>query len=107
MDDRNVAAVADMADPISRPFESIESALEFMGLLETEISEAAGELREIAQEDGGERFGEALNLALYKMHQLSSQVQKSRRLLNDLRLIRNVLVGETAGRGAMLPPRES
>lgn len=78
-----------------------------MGLLEAEIAEAAGELRELGKEDGGERFGEALNLALYKMHQLSSQVQKSRRLLNDLKLIRNVLVGEAAGKIASLPPRES
>ncbi len=96
-----------MADPISRPFESIESALEFMGLLEGEIAEAAGELRELTKEDGGERFDEALNLALYKMHQLSSQVQKSRRILNDLRLIRNVLLGEAVGKIASLPPRES
>lgn len=95
-----------MADPISRPFESIESALEFMGLLENEISEASGELREMMQEDGGERFGEALNLALYKMHQLSSQVQRSRRLLNDLKLIRHVLMGEASGREDNLPPRD-
>jgi len=95
-----------MAQPISRPFESIESALEFMGLLETELVEASGELREMTKEDGGERVGEALNLALYKMHQLSSQVQKSRRLLNDLRMIRNVLVSDAAGKITNLPPRE-
>ena len=95
-----------MAQPISRPFESIESALEFMGLLETELVEASGELREMTKEDGGERFGEALNLALYKMHQLSSQVQKSRRLLNDLRMIRNVLVSDASAKITNLPPRE-
>jgi hypothetical protein len=95
-----------MPDPISRPFESIESALEFMALLERELTEASGELRELAKEDGGERFGEALTLALYKMHQLSVQVQKSRRLLNDLSLIRNVLMGEDSSQAADLPPRE-
>lgn len=95
-----------MAHQISRPFESIESALEFMALLEGEIAEASGELREMTREDGEERFGEALNLALYKMHQLSSQVQKSRRLLNDLKLIRNVLVADPDGRMPALPPRE-
>ncbi len=96
-----------MTDPISRPFESIESALEFMGLLETEISEASGELRQLTKEDGGERIAEALNLALYKMHQLSSQVQRSRRLLNDLRLIRNVLMGEGPSKNSGLPPRDN
>jgi hypothetical protein len=95
-----------MAQPISRPFESIESALEFMGLLELELGEASGELREMTKEDGGERFEEALNLALYKMHQLSSQVQKSRRLLNDLRMIRNVLLSDPSGKITNLPPRE-
>ena len=96
-----------MAQPISRPFESIESALEFMGLLETELVVASAELREMTKEDGGERFGEALTLALYKMHQLSSQVQKSRRLLNDLRMIRNVLVSDPSGKMGSLPPRET
>lgn len=77
-----------------------------MGLLEIELGEASGELREMTKEDGGERFEEALNLALYKMHQLSAQVQKSRRLLNDLRLIRNVLVNAPSGKITNLPPRE-
>ncbi|HSU33244.1 MAG TPA: hypothetical protein VLJ11_18605 [Bryobacteraceae bacterium] len=95
-----------MPDPISRPFESIESALEFMALLEGELSEASSELRELTKEDGGERFEEALNLALYKMHQLSAQVQKSRRLLNDLRMIRNVLMVEGPSEAVTLPPRE-
>ena len=43
---------------------------------------------------GNRRQAEALNLALYKMHQLSFHTQKSRRILNDLRLIRTVFVGD-------------
>ena len=83
-----------MSDEVTRPFESIESALEFMVLLEEEIADASKELHETLDSTGNRRHAEALNLALYKMHQLSFHTQKSRRILNDLRLIRGVLVGE-------------
>jgi len=83
-----------MGDDVNRPFESIESALEFMVLLEQEISEASRELHEMLDGATNPRQADALNLALYKMHQLSFHTQKSRRILNDLRLIRTVLSGE-------------
>ncbi|MGA2182610.1 MAG: hypothetical protein ABSH47_06230 [Bryobacteraceae bacterium] len=83
-----------MGDEVARPFESIESALEFMVLLEEEIAGASGELHEMLDGASNRRQAEALNLALYKMHQLSFHTQKSRRILNDLRLIRTVLVGD-------------
>jgi hypothetical protein len=83
-----------MGDKVARPFESIESTLEFMVLLEEEIAGASGELHVMLDGASNRRQAEALNLALYKMHQLSFHTQKSRRILNDLRLIRTVLVGE-------------
>jgi hypothetical protein len=83
-----------MGDQTTRPFESIESALEFMVLLEEEIAGASKELHEMLDGTENRRKAEALNLALYKMHQLSFHTQKSRRILNDLRLVRTVLVGE-------------
>ena len=83
-----------MSVTVARPFESIESALEFMTLLEDEIAGASGELRTMLDGASHQRKAEALNLALYKMHQLSFHTQKSRRILNDLRLIRTVLVGD-------------
>jgi len=85
-----------MGDDVTRPFESIESALEFMVLLEEEIAAASRELHEMLDGATNQRQAEALNLALYKMHQLNFHTQKSRRILNDLRLIRGVLVGEGA-----------
>jgi hypothetical protein len=83
-----------MGDEVTRPFESIESTLEFMVLLEEEIAGASGELHELLDGASQRRQAEALNLALYKMHQLNFHTQKSRRILNDLRLIRTVLVGD-------------
>jgi hypothetical protein len=94
-----------MSVDIGRPFESIESAHEFIILLEESVAEAIAEVNEhLASVDGaesGDRQNRALGLALYKLNQLSNQMNKSRRALNDLRTIRNLLLTERAiGRGA-------
>ena len=82
---------------LNKPFESIESAHEFVALLEESIQEAAddvrGHLRD-AEAARDERQVRALNLALFKLTQLSTQMHKSRRALNDLRSIRRLLFTE-------------
>jgi hypothetical protein len=82
---------------LNKPFESIESAHEFVALLEESIREAAddvrGHLRE-AEAAQDERQVRALNLALFKLTQLATQMHKSRRALNDLRSIRRLLFTE-------------
>lgn len=78
-----------------RPFQSIESALEFMVLLESVIEEASVELRQRLPSPQDQRYREGISLALYKVQQLSEHVQKSRRILNDLRLIRALLMGHS------------
>ena len=82
---------------LNKPFESIESAHEFVALLEDSIREAAddvrGHLRD-AEASGDERQVRALNLALYKLTQLATNMHKSRRALNDLRSIRRLLFTE-------------
>jgi len=75
------------------PFDTIESALEFMTLLEKVAAEASEELQGALDETTNERNRNGVHLAIYKIGQLSSHVHQSRRLLNDLILIRNVLVG--------------
>jgi predicted nuclease of restriction endonuclease-like RecB superfamily len=82
---------------LAKPFESIESAHEFVALLEESIQEAVGDVREHLQDAEGasdERQVRALNLALYKLTQLAGQMHKSRRALNDLRSIRRLLFTE-------------
>ncbi len=87
-----------MSSDIARPFESIESAHEFIVLLEESIAEAIADVHEhlknaeTAAPD--ERQTRALNLALFKLNQLSTQMHKSRRALNDLRTIRRLLFTE-------------
>lgn len=84
---------------LSRPFESIESAHEFIVLLEESVEEAIQDVHrhlDEAKADGDERRVEALNLALLKLSQLSSQMRRSRRAMNDLRTIRRLLFEERA-----------
>lgn len=82
---------------LTKPFESIESAHEFVALLEESIQEAVddvrGHLRE-AEASRDERQVRALNLALFKLTQLATQMHKGRRALNDLRSIRRLLFTE-------------
>lgn len=83
-------------DELARPFDSIESAQEFMALLQDSVAEAAQDVgRKLENTPAGERRrAEALQLAHYKLAQLTSHVHKSRRILNDLRIIRKLLVNE-------------
>jgi hypothetical protein len=84
-----------MADAAEQPFHSIESAHEFMVILENVIVEAQGELQTMlddANTASDERRSEALRLALFKISQLDAHTRKSRRILNDLGLIRSLLV---------------
>ena len=100
-----------MSVDITRPFESIESAHEFIVLLEESIEEAVVDVQEHlkqaesssrdARQEPDNRQTRALNLALYKLGQLSAQMHKSRRALNDLRTIRRLLFTERGvGEGA-------
>jgi predicted RNase H-like nuclease len=86
-----------MSPEPTRPFDSIESAHEFVDLLEESIEDAVLEVKDhiqTAQSERDERRSEALTLAMYKMSQLSTHMRKSRRILNDLRTIRRLLFQE-------------
>jgi len=89
----------------TRPFDSIESAHEFIVLLEGSIEDAIRDVREHAEDataNRDDRAAQALTLALYKMNQLGSHMQKSRRILNDLRTIRRLLFQERSADGVGL-----
>jgi hypothetical protein len=82
---------------MQNPFDSIESAQDFMGLLSEAIEDAIRHVaddRKTGLKEGQERRVEALNLALYKLKSLNEHVDKSRRILKDLHSIRRILVGE-------------
>jgi hypothetical protein len=79
------------------PFDSIEDSLEYIGLLREAIenSKRAVEAQAIAaQAEGAARRIEALHLVAYKLDRLASHIDGSRRILNDLRTLRRLLLGE-------------
>lgn len=79
------------------PFDSIESAQEFLGLLSEAIEEAIRDVsddRKVGLHEAQGRRVEALNLALYKLKLLDDHVDRSLRILKDLRSIRRILISE-------------
>jgi hypothetical protein len=79
------------------PFDSIDGALEYVGLLREAIDKAKGDVAaecERAAREGAKRKLEALRLAAYKLDRLARHMQCGHRQLNDLRTIRRLLRGE-------------
>jgi hypothetical protein len=81
------------------PFDDIESAQEYLALLAQALEEAAAnaEADILGQENSHTaRRRDALRLVLYKLEKLEQHVKASRRLLNDLRTLRRLLLEERA-----------
>jgi hypothetical protein len=85
------------AEEIEGPFDSIESAQEYMNVLAATVLETMGELRrdqDVALREGEPRKALAIGLAIYKLKMLGCYVHKSRRTLNDLRMLRRLILNE-------------
>ena len=70
-----------------------------MNLLAAMALEAMGELksdRDGALRDGLDRRAQAMDLAIYKLKMLNGYILKSRRTLNDLRILRRLILNERA-----------
>jgi hypothetical protein len=84
------------------PFESIEGAQEYVILLAEALEEAQRSIERDAtiagETPGAERRVEALRLVSYKLNQLRVHLASSRRILNDLRTLRRLLLSERAER---------
>ena len=86
-----------MSYEFETPFESIESAHEFLKLLADTVVEAKRDLEaDISAEANAKvsRRVEALRLACYKVDKLEHHLKASTRILNDLRMLRRVLLEE-------------
>jgi hypothetical protein len=87
------------------PFDSIEGSHEYVALLAEALDEARRDVESeiaAAERDGAERRKEALLLVSYNLAKLNLHITTSRRILNDLRSLRRLLLAE---RGA-LPEEE-
>jgi hypothetical protein len=88
------------------PFDNVEGAHEYVGLLLEAVRQARGEVAqdlEQARAAGAARRLEALQLVVWKLERLEVQLGASRHLLNDLRRLRRLLLGDEgalAGRPA-------
>ena len=79
------------------PFDSIESSHEYVSLLAEALEEARQEVEadiSVAVNERAERRKEALQLVLYNLAKLSLHITTSRRILNDLRTLRRLLLAE-------------
>jgi hypothetical protein len=79
------------------PFDSIEGSHEYVAMLAEALDEARRDVEaEIAsaERDRADRRKEALLLVSYNLAKLNLHVTSSRRILNDLRTLRRLLLAE-------------
>jgi hypothetical protein len=93
-----------MTEDHDRPFETLESAYGFVSLLREAVDDAfASILDETAGAEataGAERRVDALRLVDHKLNSLRQHLLASLILLNDLRTLRRLLLGERQRAGA-------
>jgi hypothetical protein len=90
------------------PFDSIESAHDFVSLFSDSVAEAKREIDSDIQREltsNTPRRLDALRLAAYNLEKLEVHLNKSRRILNDLRSLRRLLFEERAAAHASASPK--
>ena len=86
-----------MKDRSETPFDSVEGAHEYLSLLSDAIQDAKDEIDadiRAAEDPKFPRRLEALRLVSFKLDKLEQHVKSGRRLLNDLRTLRRLLLDE-------------
>ena len=86
-----------MSDLTPTPFDTIESAQDYIDLLLEAIEETRRDVGSEIRMSGGpadERRVQALQLVALNLNKLSGHVTKCRRICNDLRTLRRLLLGE-------------
>ena len=91
------------------PFDNVEGAHEYVGLLLEALRQAREEVAvdlERAQAESALRQVEALQLVAWKLERLDAHLLSSRHLLNDLRRLRRLLLGDEGSTGRRSPDDE-
>lgn len=89
-------------------FESLESAHDFVALLAETVADAKRELEaDVQREASSSRRQDALRIALYSVSKLELHVNRTSRILNDLRTLRRLLFEERAEASHAPNPRSS
>ena len=92
-----------MTEDHDRPFETLESAYGFVSLLREAVDDAFASILDEtagAEATGAERRVDALRLVDHKLNSLRQHLLASLILLNDLRTLRRLLLGERQSAGA-------
>ena len=79
------------------PFDSIEGSYQYVDMLAEAIAEAKREVEEevtLAESENADRRKQGLLLVSYNLAKLEGHMTTSRRILNDLRTLRRVLLSE-------------
>jgi len=79
------------------PFDSIEGSYQYVDMLSEAIAEARRDVEEevaLAEKENADRRKQGLLLVSYNLAKLEGHMTTSRRLLNDLRTLRRVLMSE-------------
>jgi hypothetical protein len=79
------------------PFDSLEGSHEYVAMLAEALDEARRDIEEevaLAEREGAERRKQALLLVSYNLDKLNLHITSSRRILNDLRSLRRLLLAE-------------
>jgi hypothetical protein len=88
------------------PFDTIESAQQYIHLLVSEVADARRDIQTDTTASSAfeaSRRLAALQLADYKLQQLAAHLGESLRILNDLRMIRRLLIKDGT-EAALLSP---
>jgi hypothetical protein len=79
------------------PFDNIEGSHEYVAMLAEALDEARRDVEgevAAAEREGADRRKEALLLVSYNLAKLNLHITASRRILNDLRTLRRLLLAE-------------
>ena len=86
-----------MSSTSETPFDSIEGSHEYVALLAEALEEARRDVEadmRAADYERAQRRKEALQLVAYNLGKLTIHITASRRILNDLRTLRRLLLSE-------------
>jgi hypothetical protein len=89
--------VLTLSDESETPFDSIEGSYQYVDMLAEAIEEARRDVEEevaLAEKESADRRKQGLLLVSYNLAKLESHITTSRRILNDLRTLRRVLMSE-------------
>jgi hypothetical protein len=93
------------------PFDSIEGSYEYVDMLAEAIAEAKRDVEEevaLAEKESANRRKQGLLLVSFNLAKLESHMTASRRILNDLRTLRRVLLSERqSAKGAVHTARQA